>query len=233
MTFEYQVIRRPRRKTAAITVKPDGTVQVVVPASLSEDRVIDLIERKGRWIKEKLAGFEKLKSNKSQKKYASGESFAYLGRNYRLKVVTGDPENNPVKLVNGRFLIRVPASLTKKAHDQLVVDQLSGWYQSHAAARLQEKARSFAQQMGVAPASVGIKGYKSRLGTCHSDGRVYFNWRIIMAPHAVIDYVIVHELSHLAHHDHSKNFWNHVEGVLPDYLEGKAWLRANGQGLRV
>lgn len=54
-----------------------------------------------------------------------------------------------------------------------------------------------------------------------------------MAPHAVIDYVIVHELSHLVHHDHSKNFWNHVEGVLPDYLEGKAWLRANGQGLRV
>jgi len=233
VAFEYQVIRRPRRKTAAITVKPDGTVQVVVPASLSEDRVIDLIERKGRWIKEKLADFEKLKSNNRQKKYASGESFAYLGRNYRLKVVTGDPENNPVKLMNGKFLIHVPASLTKKAHDQLVVDQLTCWYQSHAAVRLPEKAQIFAQLMGVAPASVGIKGYKSRLGTCHSDGRVYFNWRIIMAPHAVVDYVIVHELSHLVHHDHSKNFWNHVEGVLPNYLESKAWLRANGRGLRV
>ena len=75
----------------------------------------------------------------------------------------------------------------------------------------QRRPKSLLQLMGVAPASVGIKGYKSRLGTCHSDGRVYFNWRIIMAPHAVVDYVIVHELSHLVHHDHSKNFWNHVE----------------------
>ena len=231
MSFEYQVIRRPRRKTASISVKPDGTVQVMVPATLPEDRVIELIERKGRWIKEKIAHFEDLKSNYSPKEYASGEYFAYLGRNYRLKIVTGSPEDNPVKLAKGWFRIHVPADITAKAHNQLVVDQLSGWYQEHASARLKEKAQNFAQLMGVTPSSIGIKGYKSRLGTCHSDGRVYFNWRIIMAPHAVVDYVVVHELSHLVHHDHSKNFWKCVERVLPDYIERKAWLRVNARRL--
>lgn len=233
MTFEYQVIRRPRRKTASISVKPDGTVQVLVPASLPEDRVVELVERKGRWIKEKIAYFEEFKSNYSPKKYTSGESFAYLGRNYRLKIVTGSPEDRPVKLMNGSFHIQVPADITRKKHDQLVVDQLSDWYREHASVRLKEKARSFAQLMGVTPSFIGIKGYKSRLGTCHADGRVYFNWRIIMAPHAVVDYIVVHELSHLVHHDHSKNFWKCVARVLPDYVERKAWLRANGRGLRV
>lgn len=233
MAFEYQVIRRPRRKTASISVQPDGTIRVLVPASLPEDKVIELMEQKSQWIKEKIAHFEDCKRSYSPKEYVSGEAFAYLGRNYKLKLVTGDPENNAVRLINGRFNVQVPAGITKKAHQQLVVDQLSRWYQEHASAHLQEKVHRFSQQLGVTPSSAGIKGYKSRLGTCHSDGRVYFNWRIIMAPHAVVDYVVVHELSHLRHHNHSKKFWKCVERALPDYHERKTWLRANGLGLRV
>jgi predicted metal-dependent hydrolase len=107
------------------------------------------------------------------------------------------------------------------------------WYQEHAIVRLRQKVKRYAKQMGISPASVGVKGYKSRWGSCHSDGRIYFNWRIIVAPHSVVDYVVVHELCHLLQHDHSKKFWKRVCRVLPDYEERKAWLKLNGRGLGV
>ena len=87
--------------------------------------------------------------------------------------------------------------------------------------------------MGVNPASAGVKGYKSRWGSCHSDGRVYFNWRIIVAPHSIVDYVVAHELCHLVHHDHSKKFWKLLGTIIPDYAERKEWLKVNGRGLGV
>jgi predicted metal-dependent hydrolase len=204
INFDYQIIRRPRRKTASISVKPDCTVRVVVPSSLSDQKIDELVKRKSRWIRSKITQFQEIQQNSKEKNYVSGESFTYLGRNYRLKVVTGDPEDNPVKLVSGRFYVHVPQNTSQEEQNQVVIDQLSLWYQEHAIVRLRQKVKRYAKQMGISPASVGVKGYKSRWGSCHSDGRIYFNWRIIVAPHSVVDYVVVHELCHLLQHDHSK-----------------------------
>lgn len=233
ISFDYQVIRRPRRRTASISVKPDCSVQVMVPATLSDQKIDELVKRKSRWIRNKIAQFQEIQRNSKEKEYVSGESFTYLGRNYRLKVVTGDPEENPVKLMNGKFYVHIPDYVTKEERVELVKNQLSIWYQEHAVTRLREKVRRYAKQMGVDPHSVGIKGYKSRWGSCHSDGRVYFNWRIIVAPHSIVDYVVVHELCHLVHHDHSKKFWKLLGTIIPDYAERKEWLKVNGRGLGV
>ncbi|WP_319549362.1 YgjP-like metallopeptidase domain-containing protein [Desulfogranum marinum] len=107
-SFEYRVIRRPRRKTASISVKPDCTVQVIVPATLSEQKVTELVERKRQWIRRKLDHFREIKKKDKEKQYVSGESFAYLGRNYRLKVVDG---SGSVKLSSGRFYVYIPSSI--------------------------------------------------------------------------------------------------------------------------
>ena len=71
------------------------------------------------------------------------------------------------------------------------------------------------------------------LESCHKDGRIYFNWRIIMAPHSVVDYVVAHELCHLTYHNHSPAYWKLLESILPDYREAKAWLKTNGKMLSV
>ena len=78
--------------------------------------------------------------------------------------------------------------------EKLLIISCVAQYEEHAIERLRDKAKRYAKQMGVEPFSVGVKGYKSRWGSCHSDGRIYFNWRIIVAPHSVVDYVVVHEL---------------------------------------
>ena len=230
-TFGYQVIRRPRRRTASISVKPDCTVRVSVPASLTDAQVTELVKRKSRWIQSKLAHFEAISRSEKKREYVSGENFTYLGRNYPMKVIETD-EDDPVKLKNGRFYVPVTLGLTE-GEQQLVRDRLSGWYQSHALIRLREKVQRYANKINVSPRSVGVKGYKSRWGSCHSDGRLYFNWRIIIAPHPVVDYLVVHELAHLVHGNHSKKFWRVVGSVFPDYQEGRDWLRVNGRGLRV
>ncbi len=231
--FDYQIIRRPRRRTASISVKPDCSVRILVPATLSNQKIDELVKRKSRWIRSKITQFQEIQRNNKEKEYVSGECFTYLGRNYRLKVVTGDSEEYPVKLVNGRFYVNVPADVTKKEHAELVKEQLSKWYQEHALIRLREKAKRYAKQMGGIPYSVGIKDYRSRWGSCHTDGRIYFNWRIIVAPHSVVDYVVVHELCHLVHHNHSKKFWKLVSTIIPDYAKRKEWLKINGQRLDV
>lgn len=91
----------------------------------------------------------------------------------------------------------------------------------------------YAKLIGVPPNAVGIKSFKSRWGSCHVNGNIMYNWKIIMAPNRIVDYVVVHELCHLKHHDHSPKFWKAVEKVILDYRDCKEWLKENGRSLEV
>lgn len=224
--FVAEVTRTKRTKSATIKVE-DGTVIVVVPYTLAQERIVRLLSDKTRWIKEKLA-LRFQEPNKSDKQYVSGESFSYLGRNYRLKVNKG--QYQPVKLSRGRFTITLRVG---SDNPELIQDSLTSWYKQHAQAKLTEKSKRYSEIIGVTYASVGIKPYKSRWGSCSVNGNIDFNWHIIMAPNRIVDYVVVHELCHLIHHDHSPKFWQQVERVMPDYAECKAWLKVNAASLNL
>jgi len=228
--FDFEIVRRPGRKTASISVK-DNSVTVVVPKTLSDKRVEQFVRRKARWIREKLKYNLEVRKTYRPKEYVNGESFSYLGRNYRLKVVDGKPEK--VCLKNGRLYVHAPQSLSGRIRNILIATQLTIWYKEHALLALEEKAKRYSTQIVVQPKRVGIKNYKSRWGSCSSKGEVYFNWRIIMAPQRIIDYVVAHELCHLIHHNHSKAYWKLVESVVPDYKESKEWLKVNGPLLNI
>lgn len=105
--------------------------------------------------------------------------------------------------------------------------------QAHADKKIREKVRRYESLVGVETGVVRTKEFKSRWGSCTPYGDLEFNWVIVMAPNRVVDYVVVHELCHLLHHDHSPQFWKEVERVMPDYKEHKEWLRVNGHGLSV
>lgn len=229
--FEYEVIRRPRRRTASISVRRDNAVVVIVPSRLPQRQIEQIVRSKAHWIQSKLRFNEAAREKHRPKEYISGESFAYLGRNYRLKVADG--KIVPATLQQGRIHVSVPHELTGNDREQHIIRELTAWYQGHAVKRLQEKTARYAEQMGVTPAKIGIKAYRSRWGSCHKDGRIYFNWRIIMAPQSVVDYVVVHELCHLVHHNHARDFWKLVETIMPSYRKARAWLKVNGEILTV
>jgi predicted metal-dependent hydrolase len=115
----------------------------------------------------------------------------------------------------------------------MIRNALVRWYKRNAELKFREKVARYADIVGVDPADVGIKTFKSRWGSCSSKGRIDFNWKVIMAPNRIVDYVVVHELCHLKQHDHSPEFWKLVERVIPDYLECKVWLKVRGAGLVV
>ena len=107
------------------------------------------------------------------------------------------------------------------------------WYKEKAENKLSEKVDRLVKTTSLKPKSVGIKSYKSRWGSCSSKGKVDFNWKIIMAPNRIVDYVVAHELCHLKHHDHSPKFWKAVERLMPDYTNCREWLKNNAEGLDI
>ncbi len=219
--FIAEVIRTSRRKSADIRVE-EGAVSVVVPADVSLERIGELLAAKRRWIKEKIALHQEM-TPPSSKRYVSGESFSYLGRNYRLKVEKG--LFAPVKLVQGRLLVSVPQG-AEQPH--MIRNALIRWYKRQAETKLKDKVARWAPQVGVTVPNVSIKTFKSRWGSCTAKGELQFNWQIMLAPNRMVDYVVVHELCHLIRHDHSPQFWGEVGRVLPDYEECREWLKRHG-----
>lgn len=224
--YLVEVVRTSRTKTASLKVE-DGVVMVVVPKKLDIAKIEKLVADKHAWIINKIA----LHGNAtpaSDKQYVSGEAFPYLGRNYRLKVL--DADLAPTKLINGRITVSVPNSPQKHHY---IRRYLVNWYKCNAEKKVREKVRRYEKLVGVETGVVRIKEFKSRWGSCTPYGDLEFNWVIVMAPNRIVDYVVVHELCHLLHHDHSPQFWKEVERVIPDYLECKEWLKVNGHGLVV
>lgn len=221
-----QVIRSKRQKTAEVRVE-NGIVSIVVPVDLSQDRIEKILVNKSKWIRHKI-----VLHNRSMpvqpKEYVSGESVTYLGKNYRLKVVEA-PEGS-VKLINGRMQVALPQGM-KAPH--AVKAALVEWYKEHAQANFRTRVERYAPIVGVQPNNIEARSFKARWGSCHLSGDIQYNWKIIIAPNRIVDYVVVHELCHLKQHDHSPKFWKLVGQVIPEYIECREWLRMHGRTLDV
>ena len=225
--FPVEVIRTDRKRSASIYLEGES-IKVRVPKGLSDSRIRDLIAKKSPWIKRKLREAE-LAVLPRPKEFVSGETFSYLGRNYRLKILLGDTPS--LKLRGGYLEASIPGS--SKTREEEVRSLLLGWYRKHAQERLEEKTHRYAKILQVEPNCVSVKDYKSRWGSCSTTGNISYNWGIVMAPHNIVDYVVVHELCHLLEHNHSAVYWRHVERIIPDFKKYREWLKQNSKRLRI
>ena len=224
--LRVEVVRSIRRTAALHIIGSD--LQVRVPEYVEDERVAAFLQKKRPWIRSKVAEIQLLPPHRT-KELVSGESFAYLGRHYRLKVQEGHQVG--VSL-SGGYLKATIRPTEQDEHKTLKIQQyLQNWYRNKAQERLKEKTERYAKQIGVSPAAVSVRNFKSRWGSCDKNGQVVFNWNIIKAPHSVVDYVVVHELCHLIHPNHSKEFWQVVGRFDSNYLEHRQWLKIKGAGL--
>lgn len=221
--IEYTLIRS-RRKTASIYIERDGKVSVLVPEKLTARQVDDILESKRKWIYQSLAEWQDLNANRIQRDYVNGEGFLYLGRSYRLKLVSDLPE--PLMLKDGYFCLRATKGSAPDA-DAVFRE----FYRAKGAIRIPPRVAYFQSKMGVKSKSIKIMDLKHRWASCTASGNLNFHWKCMMAPLTVIDYIVVHELAHLIHSNHSAAFWNEVDKVMPDFQERKIWLRDNGAGM--
>ncbi len=224
--LRVEVVRSIRRTAALHIIGSD--LQVRVPEYVEDERVAAFLQKKRPWIRSKVAEIQLLPPHRT-KELVSGESFPYLGRHYRLKIQEG---NQVGVSLSGGYLKATIRPNEQGEHRTLKIQQyLHNWYRNKAQERLKEKTDRYAKQIGVSPAAVSVRNFKSRWGSCDKKGQVVFNWNIIKAPHSVVDYVVVHELCHLIHPNHSKEFWQVVSRFDSNYLEHRQWLKIKGAGL--
>lgn len=229
--IDYNIVVRPRRKTASIVIRPNNAVDVLVPPSMPVKHIEQFVLSKSKWIDKKLYFNEQIRLQHKPKEFIADEMFHFLGQPYQLKVTHEKQEF--ILLNNMDLTAYVPARVRIEKQQQYIRKKLTSWYREQAEFQLEDRAHHFSTMIGKAPSHTGIKNYKSRWGSCHQDGRIYLNWRLIMAPEWVFDYVVIHELCHLVHHNHSPSFWQLVESILPTYKEAKAWLKINGLSLEL
>lgn len=209
---------RSNRKSIGITIDREGKVVVNVPRELSIDEIEKNLYKKRLWIWEKLALKSSNLENIVQKKFISGESFNYLGKGYRLQIID---DNSSLKLRNGWFILG-------KIKQDKAKEIFKTWYVQHLKKKIDERLAIICKDINIQIPDFKIMDLGFRWGSCTKEGLLNFNWKIAMAPVSVIDYIIVHELTHLKIHTHNEKFWKEISKIMPNYLEKKEWLRENG-----
>lgn len=226
--MQYELIKS-NRKTIAISFDRDGNLIVKAPIWVSDRKIAEFVSKKQEWIDATAKRLENARKEKetSRIKLENGDKIPYLGGELMLSVVREERSRGRLKCLNDRILMWVPYIADYEYKREL----LEKWYRRQAAEILHKKAYEFASLLQVGFEGVYIKDQKSRWGSCSGRGNLNFNFRILMAPEEVCDYVVMHELCHLVHMNHSKEFWELLATVCPRYKTCKKWLIENGETL--
>ncbi len=209
--IEYRL--SSRRKSIGLMVTAEGRVVVTMPRGTSKENLLRALEKHRGWIERKVA-----ERQAAWGQLKDGEAYL-LGEAFRLTVLRG--AEGAITL-NGQE-VRVPLP-----HGADLWSRLVAWYAERAFGLLRERVSHFGTAMDLTPGPVELKEWKRRWGECHPDGTLRFNWRLIMLPPEVIDYVVVHELAHLKVPGHNCRFWSVVAQVMPDYASRRLWLNRAG-----
>lgn len=203
------------RKTLGISVMPDGTVEVKAPANAPIEQIEDRLHKRAAWILKQQDYFRSFGESRPIKRFVSGESHYYLGRQYILRVEEGRPNSARYK---GRCFEVVCSPLSKAE------DLMKAWYRERAKVKFAEIAEPIMRRfeiLGYSPSSLYIQEMNNRWGSCTPKGKIILNTELIKAPIPCIEYVITHELCHLAHPDHTKAFFDMLTREMPDWQRWK------------
>ena len=220
MNINYSVVYS-ERKTISIIVERDRRVVVRAPLNASEAGIAREIEKRKRLLQKKIEHNQKYPFAKEAKEFVSGESLLYLGKNYKLFVTDESIEGI---LFDSKFFI-------SKENQKHANKFFKEWYINSATEIIVPKAIAIARQLGVAYNNINILDLKYRWGSCTPKDNIHLNWRLIKAPMTVIEYIIVHELTHLLEANHTPEFWNRVAVQQPNYTKAKTWLKEFGHEL--
>ncbi|MBU0514628.1 MAG: M48 family metallopeptidase [Proteobacteria bacterium] len=230
--FEYGLRVGRSEKTVGIALDPEDGLLVTAPEGLGLEEIEKILLKRAPWIIEKQEHLARIAKRPQPLEFLSGEKLAYLGRRYRLKVrKDGFGDHARARFRDGMFQVSVPPGLEEGRRRELVRSALKTWHLDKARQRIPERVRLHAPKVGVEPRDILIRNQVKRWGSCTSSGKLLYNWKIIMAPMSVVDYVVVHELCHLREPYHNNKFWRLLGSVIPNYDQRKDWLLVNGPTL--
>lgn len=222
--IEYE-IQYLNRKTLSLSVSEHGVLEIKAPYTLSQKQIEDFILQKSNWIKKQLQKLEQGKQGKPLVEWKNQEVLTICGNEYRLHIEQRrDSKRDIVQLVNGNEICLTTPDIST----QNIREMFCFWCKKACKPLMEQRIAYFAEKMQLSYGRITLKEQKTCWGSCSSKGNLNFNWKLLLMPPEIMDYVIVHELSHLREMNHSKRFWSVVEGVLPDYKGRRKWLKENG-----
>ena len=210
----YKIVRSSRR-TVSLEIAHDGTIVVRAPHLVSSSRIEGFIRQKIGWIERRRADLLSHCETPVEKRFSHGELFLFQGKSYPLEL---RPKGKGAVSL-GESII-VPG---KHAADPSKA--VLAWYKKQARALLEERLVFWAAKTGMDYSMMRLSGARTRWGSCTSRGVISLNWRLVMAPLAVADYVVVHELAHTQVYNHTPEFWREVARFVPDYKAKREWLK--------
>ncbi len=212
-------IIRSKRKTIALVIQPNGELLIRAPKRATKKQINAMLTQHADWVAKNQAKARAAQIAFAPRQFVDDEKFPFLGENYSLKIVK---TKTPALELNGDF--RLAESVQGQA--EKIFEK---WYKQQARTIFTERVEFYAGKHGFEYAKVKLSSARTRWGSCSFKGNINLTWRLAMAPIKIVDYVVVHELSHLREHNHSKAFWAQVAGILPDYRSRRKWLKENGK----
>lgn len=228
-SLRYRVIRK-NRKNVSISIDEKGDIIVIAPWDINYDSVEKIVKNKMDWIyKSKNIIKDKIEYMKSMG-ISQGENMLWLGKLLEVKKCESDIKECHVEVLNDKIIIYGNSLLIK--NQEAINKSIRKFYKEKSKIIFAEKVRFYAKKINVHPNKITVRCQKTRWGSCSSKGNLSFNYKLLMAPLDVIDYIVVHELCHLVYMDHSGGYWRMVGSIIPQYLDKRNWLKNNGYMLR-
>ena len=224
--FIVTIIKSKRRKTTALKIK-DGKVSIHIPHHLADSIAQEFVLEKTAWIQQKLQ--LQYQQQPIEKQFINGEGFLFLGKSYPLQLIDQNRPASVRKNTQSLDLYGRQKRLSKKALRTVLIN----WYKQQATNYLTSRTAHIAQQLNISPRSITVKTYKARWGSCSKCADINYNWKLILAPVNIIDYVIIHELCHIQHFNHSSTFWSLVACFCPTFKQDRLWLKQHSFNLNL
>ncbi len=221
LPFPYKIVRSQRRKrTSSISIGKTGNVIITAPVWVPNLILEKFLAQKSDWVIKQL---KKARPKVIEKLYLAGEKHLYFGEEYPLFFIESNKSKIKIEFIYNKFRI------TKKSHTTStdIKKAMINWYLENGKRIITQKATHFAGKIGASINRITIKNVSSIWGSCSHRHNLNFNRKLIMAPHEIVDYVVIHEVSHLLHHNHGPKFWNQVQVLDPNFKKHRHWLRAN------
>lgn len=232
MAIPYTLSDSSKTKYIKLVMDISG-LRVVKPPKANMDEVEKVLKAKSNWIYKHYLDFQTMKVDEYKRDWESGERVLYRGKKYNIRIFPHKEQITSVNFNGKRFEIFVNETAGENDRKTLIENAFRRWYMRTAYESLKERLGYFCKITGLTYNTMKIKEQKTRWGSCSKKGNLNFNWKLIMSPQWVIDYVIVHEICHLRYLNHSKEYWSMVEMYMPSYKKAQEWLKKNGLGLRL
>ena len=227
----YSITYSLKAKRKRIVIAPTG-VKVVLPKGSGEQEATKFIESMKKRVyraRERVLQQEKGLKSVTDIQYVSGARIQFFGREIQLLVYPDRRKRSRLEY-NGSLVVRVHAGLASQETKKEVKRKVEGWIKEQLLREALEIVPFFGKKIGILPKGIRIKGQKKRWGSCGRNHIINLNWRLGLFPKKVFEYVIAHEMCHLRHMNHSKQFWRLVSSIMPDFKKHRDWLKFRGYG---